>query len=163
MQFFLDTLALLLMLSGLVATLLNLPGCLLVFAGILFSAWQGSFVEIGPWWLSAFALITLLALFLDNLTMMLGAKRFGASKWGIIGAFIGGITCTILLGPLGILLGPLLGALLFELVVAKKAIKAAFHAGIGSLIGTLLGIIGKLALSAMMVVGWLIIEIRSYF
>lgn len=163
MIFLINTLAIIIILTGIGATCLNLPGSILVFGGILLSSWYGDFSVVSGYWVAFFVILTLLSLFIDNLAMLLGSKKCGASKYGMIGAFLGGIILLIFLGPIGILLGPFVGALVFEYFFAKKELHAAAKAGYGALIGTILGIIGKLTITAMMALVWLVLQFSSYF
>ncbi len=144
-------------------TCLNLPGSLLVFGGILLASWYTGFTTVSGLWIFGFALLTVLSLFIDNLAMMLGGKRCGASKYGIIGAFIGGILFLIFMGPLGIIVGPFVGAFVCEYTFAKKELQASAKAGFGALIGTLLGILGKLVITAIMALIWFFLHFSTYW
>ncbi|HEY9750236.1 MAG TPA: DUF456 family protein [Allocoleopsis sp.] len=96
----------------------------------------------------------------DFLATFWGAKRFGASKWGQIGAVVGlllgffGLLPALPFGGplLGILIGPLLGAIVGELIYRKDFV-VAVKAGIGIVVGSLIGnlIQGLLALGAVIV------------
>ena len=96
----------------------------------------------------------------DFLASLWGAKRFGASKWGQIGAVVGlllgffGLLPALPFGGplLGILIGPLLGAIVGELIYRKDFV-VAVKAGIGIVVGSLIGnlIQGLLALGAVIV------------
>lgn len=96
----------------------------------------------------------------DFLATFWGAKRFGASKWGQIGAVVGlllgffGLLPALPFGGplLGILIGPLLGAIVGELIYRKDFV-VAVKAGIGIVVGSLIGnlIQGLLALGALIV------------
>jgi uncharacterized protein YqgC (DUF456 family) len=96
----------------------------------------------------------------DFLASFWGAKRFGASKWGQIGAVVGlllgffGLLPALPFGGplLGILIGPLLGAIVGELIYRKDFV-IAVKAGIGIVVGSLIGnlIQGLLALGAVII------------
>jgi len=87
-------------------------------------------------------LITGVALLMDYLATVLGAKQFGATKKGMTGAIVGGIVGLFFNLP-GILLGPFIGAVLFEMVGGREW-KPACRAGIGATLGLLAGAVGKL-------------------
>lgn len=77
----------------------------------------------------------------DNLLSLAGAKRFGSSKAGVWGAFLGGLVGALvglpvpLLGSiLGALVGVFLGAFVAELAV-QKDVPAALRAGYGAFLG----------------------------
>ena len=82
-----------------------------------------------------------------------GAKQAGASKWGIVGGFIGailgGIFLTFVPIPIlnhviGICLGTFLGAFAVEMLLGKP-IDSSLRIGVGAAKGRLFGIVGKLA------------------
>jgi uncharacterized protein YqgC (DUF456 family) len=86
-----------------------------------------------------FILITLavaiLVYILDYIIPALGTKKFGGSKYGIIGTTVGLLVGIILLGPFGIIIGPFIGAFIGELIHDSKNINRALKAAFGSLIG----------------------------
>jgi len=79
----------------------------------------------------------------DYLIGLLGARKYGASKVGMIGAviggFVGGILGTIILPLIGSLLGVFLGCFfltfLFELLYSGRSIDESRQAAFGALIG----------------------------
>lgn len=85
--------------------------------------------------------------FIDNIANLLGAKKFGASKWGIAGAFLGGILSLISGLFWGILILPFLAAFAFEILFDKKDLKKAFKAGLGTFAGFITGYFLKLAIT----------------
>lgn len=85
---------------------------------------------------------------MDYFIPLIGAKKYGTSKWGIYGSIVGMIIGAFL-SPLGMLLGALIGAILIEWVVSRKE-KQALKAGWGIFIGTILGSILKLVVSGVM-------------
>ena len=104
--------------------------------------------------------VLLVSIGVDFLASFWGAKRFGASKWGQIGAVVGlflgffGLLPALPFGGplLGILIGPLLGAIVGELIYRKDFV-VAVKAGLGIVVGSLVGnlIQGLLALGAVIV------------
>ena len=92
--------------------------------------------------LTLLTLITALALVMDYLASIYGAKRFGASRKGMVGAIVGGIVGLFFNLP-GILLGPFIGATVFELVGGRE-FKPAMKAGLGATLGLFAGAAGKL-------------------
>jgi uncharacterized protein YqgC (DUF456 family) len=87
-------------------------------------------------------LITIVALVMDYLASVYGAKRFGATKKGMAGAIVGGIVGLFFPFP-GILVGPFLGSALFELIGGRE-IKPSMKAGLGATLGLFAGVVGKL-------------------
>ena len=81
-------------------------------------------------------IIALIIWVLDFFIPAIGTKKFGGSKYGVIGTTIGLIIGVISPIPFGILIGPFLGALAGELINKSKsnqAIKAAFGSFLGFL------------------------------
>jgi hypothetical protein len=107
-------------------------------------------VESGVSWITILVLVLLFALAQgsDFACGMLGAKKYGASKWGVLGAMIGAIVGIFFSIP-GIILGPLIGALAFELIAGKE-LRDATNASWGTFLGTLLGLVVRVALTAAM-------------
>ncbi len=138
-----------LVLVGLAGTLLPaLPGVPILYAGLWLAAATDGYRHVGAGWLLAIAVVGILALLLDFVAGVLGAKRVGATPaalWGAaIGAFVG-----LYFGPLGLLLGPFIGALAGELLSGSSVLRST-HVGIGTWIGLLVGILAKLVLSFVM-------------
>lgn len=145
-----------LLLAGLAGSVLPLlPGPLLIFiAGILHTfllpeqgmGWQGIVV---------LSLLLVVSYVVDMLAGALGARWFGASRWGIAGVFVGGIV-GLFFAPVGFLVGPLAGGLLFELVFARKRMAPAVKSTWGTLLGTGAGLVVRLVLSVAMIAAVLV-------
>ena len=136
-------LAVVLIVVGFIGTIVPaLPGVPLVFAGMFVAAWADGFQHVGVWWLVGLGVLTLIALAVDFLAGLAGAKRVGASRMALIGAAVGTIV-GIFFGIPGLLLGPFLGALIGELV-AGGTLKRATGVGVGAWIGFLVGTVLKL-------------------
>lgn len=73
---------------------------------------------------------------LDYIIPAIGTKRFGGTKYGMIGTTIGLIVGLIAPIPGGIIIGPFVGALIGELI-NKSDSKTATRAAFGSFIGFL--------------------------
>ncbi|MGH3090197.1 MAG: DUF456 domain-containing protein [Rubrobacteraceae bacterium] len=104
------------MLVGLLGSVLpGLPGVPLIFLSALLYAYYTGFEIVGGWVIAFLGLFAALAMVADFIGTSYGARRFGASNWGMAGGAIGGLA------------GAALGFLVF---------------GIGSLFGLILGTIG---------------------
>jgi len=136
-------LAAVLIVAGLVGTVLPaIPGVPLVFAGMLLASWADGFQHAGLWTLITLGVLTVIAVAVDFLAGLAGAKRVGASKLALFGAAVGTIV-GIFFGIPGLLLGPFAGALLGELF-AGGTLRRAGEVGVGAWIGFLVGSVLKL-------------------
>lgn len=136
-------LAAVLIVGGFIGTVLPaLPGVPLVFAGMLIAAWADGFQHVGLWTLIGLGVLTVIAVAVDFLAGLAGAKRVGASRLALFGAAIGTIV-GIFFGVAGLLLGPFVGALLGELF-AGGTLRRATNVGVGAWIGFLIGTVLKL-------------------
>ncbi len=134
-----------LILIGLIGTLLPvMPGALLVFLGMVAGAWADDFSRVGWTTLAILAILTILFYVIDFLASAYGARRLGASRWGVIGAILGALV-GMFMGFVGIVVGPFVGAVAGELV-ARKGLAEASRAGAGAWIGLVLSIAARLAL-----------------
>jgi uncharacterized protein len=146
------SIAILLMAAGLLGTILPIfPGTTIILvAAILHRIMLGPAKSIGWHAITVLVLLTLISYALDFAGSYWGARRFGASKWGMFGATIGAIV-GIFFGIIGLFVGPVIGAIAGEFVAGKRMI-AAGRAGWGSLMGTLGGMIAKLIIALVMIV-----------
>lgn len=142
----------LIFLIGLVSTLLPvIPGSLIVWLGVLVhKLWLG---DASVSWKIVFitGAITLVAQLLDVVMGVWGARRFGASWKGALGAFIGAFVGLFLPPPLfWLIVGPIIGAVLGELSAGRSWGEGG-KAGLGTIIGGLLAFGMKLGLSVCVV------------
>jgi uncharacterized protein YqgC (DUF456 family) len=139
-----------LILLGLVGSVLPvLPGPPLSFIGIFLLALTRNFSPpLTPTFIIIMLVITITVTGVDYLLPLIGAKKYGASKWGIYGS-IGGMIIGVFFSPFGMLLGAFIGAVLVEWMVSRKE-RQALRAGWGIFIGSLLGTILKLGASGIM-------------
>ncbi len=91
-----------------------------------------------------------LAYAVDFFSGMMGARWFGASRWGILGVFIGGIV-GLFFGPIGILIGPLVGGFAFEMLFAKQRLQPAMKSTWGTILGTGVGLIIRILIALAMI------------
>lgn len=147
---FADWLFVLVWVVGLVGTFVPvLPATLIILAGALLHELLVGFSELSrPTWIWL-ALITLAVFAVDNLAGLIGARRYGAGRAGVWGAFIGGILGLFVLPPLGVFVMPLVGAFVAESLGGKSA-DAALRAAWGTFVGMLGGMAGKFLLHLMM-------------
>lgn len=144
-------------LIGIAGTILPLiPGVPLVFVAIAAYGWYEGFQAVTPKYLLVLAGFAILSLFVDYLSTTLGAKYYGSSRSGIIGALVGALLGMFIFPPLGIFIGPWAGAVVGELLSGKEW-EASMRAGIGTLIGLFSGIAFKAILAIIMLVSFIIV------
>lgn len=80
---------------------------------------------------------------LDHYIPMLGAKKFGSTRQGMIGGAIGIVVGLFVLPPIGLVIGPLAGTMVGDLI-AGKDVRAALRSGMGALVGFVAGTLLKL-------------------
>jgi uncharacterized protein YqgC (DUF456 family) len=137
---------------GLIGTVLPfLPGTTIILAAaIIHRIMLGPEKSVGWQVIAVLIVLTLITYLLDFLSGYFGAKYFGATRWGTVGAIIGAVV-GIFFGLVGLFVGPVVGAVVGEFIAGKKMI-AAGRAGWGSLLGHLTGMVGKLLIGLAMIV-----------
>jgi len=142
-----------LMLVGLVGTVVPLvPGTVLILCAAVLNHF--ALHSIGWPTLVVLTIMMMAAQALDIVSGSLGAKWFGATRWGAIGGILGAIV-GLFFGLIGIFVGPLVGALIGELLGGKGLLPAG-RSSWGTLIGTTAGIAGKLSIGLLMIVWFLV-------
>ncbi|QKX04319.1 DUF456 domain-containing protein [Aquimarina sp. TRL1] len=89
---------------------------------------------------------------LDYIVPALGTKKFGGTKYGVIGSSLGLIVGILFLGPLGIIIGPFAGAFIGELIKDSSDSSRALKAALGSFIGFLAGTFVKFVVAIVFLV-----------
>ena len=140
-------LAILCVLVGVVGCVLPaLPGPPLAYVG-LFILWAARGFEpramgdTAPWVLLA---ATVVVTVIDVLLPFFGARRYGATKWGMWGSVLGMLVGMIWFPPFGLILGTFAGAFAGEWVHGR-ATSPSVRAAWGVFVGTMVGIALKLA------------------
>jgi uncharacterized protein YqgC (DUF456 family) len=150
------TLTLVIMLTGLIGTVVPLlPGTTIILgAAILHHFMLGEAHSVGWWTIAGLTVLTVLSFVLDILSGSLGAKWFGATRWGAFGGIVGAIV-GIFFFPWGLFAGPMIGVLLGELLGGKELLPAGKSTW-GTLLGTTAGMVSKVILATMMIVWFLV-------
>ena len=149
-QILLYIVAALLIIIGTIGTILPaLPGVPIVYLGMFIAAWTGDFSHIGWPTLTILGVLTVLAIIVDLLASILGAKRVGASGWALFGAAAGTVI-GLFLGIVGLILGPFVGAVVGELI-AGSTLRRSTHVGIGAWLGFIFGTLARIALCFTMI------------
>ncbi len=141
---------------GLIGTIVPvLPGTTIILAAVVIHRLMlGPEKSVGWRILSILVVLTLATYALDFLGGYFGAKYFGATKWGTVGAIVGALV-GLFFGILGLFVGPVIGAVAGEFIGGKRMIDAG-RAGWGSLLGNLAGMVGKLLIALAMIAVFLI-------
>jgi len=154
----------------------GLPGAWLLIAAaittdLLQDMWMpaGAPLTFHPITIGVAVLVAAIGEVLEFALSAAGAKRFGASRAGMIGSIIGGVlgaligTCAIPLPVAGTLAGALLGtaagAVLGELAGGKKSIRQTARPATGAVIGRLIGTLAKLPCAAIV---FLILAVAAF-
>lgn len=133
------------------------PAIGIIYAGVLLVAWADGFARIGWVTLSIGLVLAVVGSVADNVATLFGARKAGASGWGVAGAAIG-MLLGIPFGIPGIILGPAVGA--FALEFARNPdLKKAGWAGLGGIAGFLAGILAK-SVFGLLIVG---LAVLAYF
>ena len=125
---------------GMLGTFLPvLPGLLLSICGLLIFKF-GTENEMPMMYVLVFALLTILSTVLNYVIPAKTNKKYGGTRYGSIGSFIGTILGLFFIPiPLGFLIGMLLGVLVGELVHDISDRKKAFNSMKGAFIGFIYG------------------------
>ena len=141
MDILLVILGFVLMLTGILGSFLPvLPGTPISWVGLLLLHLTSVIPMDWPF-LGITLSIALLVVALDYIIPVIGTKRFGGSKAGMIGTTIGLLIALLfpILGIFGIIIWPFIGAFVGELINRtdhKTALKSAFGSFLGFLTGT---------------------------
>ena len=141
---------------GLIGTIVPvLPGTTIILAAaIVHRVMLGPDKSIGWYTVVVLVLLTLASYVLDILAGYLGAKYFGATKWGTLGAVLGALI-GLFFGLIGLFIGPVIGAIAGEVIAGKRMINAG-RAGWGSLLGNIGAMLAKLIIALAMIIIFLI-------
>jgi len=130
-------LGLLLAIIGLFASVVPvLPGPFISFVSLLVLSFARQWEVFSTTGLVVFAVLAVLVSLSDTLFSIVGARRYGASRYGITGSIIGMLVGMFYIPPAGIFLGAVVGALIGELVAGKTR-SEALRAGWGVLVGNI--------------------------
>jgi uncharacterized protein len=158
------TITTILMLVGLLGTVVPmLPGTTVIWAAAVLHYvlmwWKpGVTLEAADWiMLGGLTLLTAISYVIDFFSGLIGAKWFGATRWGAIGGLIGGIV-GLFFPPVGFFVGPLAGVLIGELLGGKELLPAGKSTW-GTFLGTTAGIIARVILAIAMIAWFLAVAL----
>ena len=160
MELFWWAITVVLMALGLIGVILPIfPGAAVILgAAILHRAMLGPEKSISWVSLGIMVALTLASYAVDFFGSWYGARRFGATRWGLVGAATGAVI-GLFFGLPGLILGPIMGAFAGEMVGGKRLI-AAGRAGWGALLGNLAGTLAKL-LIALAMICWFLVAVPA--
>jgi uncharacterized protein len=146
-------------LSGVVLTLLTLPGVWIILIVAIFVQFLWGEPQVYSWWTLAAALgLALLGEIIEFFASAVGSTRAGGGKSGafgsIVGSLVGAIVGSIfipvpLIGTVaGAVLGAGLGAILAERHIARRSWSHSYQIGQGAAVGRLISTVVKGVLAA---------------
>ena len=146
-----------LILLGIICTVIGVIGCIfpvipgppLSYAALILLQFAKEEPVFSKSFLVRFAILTIVVSLGDYFLPLLGAKKYGTSKYGIWGAILGMMAGIIFFPPFGMILGIFIGAIVGELIAGKEN-SMALKAGLATFIGSMMAVFIKLSLSVVM-------------
>ena len=143
-----------LIIVGVICTVVGIIGCIfpaipgppVSYAALILLQFAKEEPVFSKSFLVKFAILTIVVSLGDYFLPLLGAKKYGTTKYGIWGAIIGMIAGIIFFPPFGIILGLFIGAIIGELIAGKEN-SMALKAGLVTFIGSITAVFIKLSLS----------------
>ena len=150
MEIALVVLAFLLLLTGLLGTVVPIiPGPPLSYIGLLLLQWSG-YGGFSITFLLLWAGLTVAVMVMDYFLPAIMTKKFGGSRFAVIGSVLGLIIGMIFFAPIGMIIGSFLGAFAGEMINQRlrrrstsdtdnspiKALKVALGAFLAFIMGT---------------------------
>src|SRR5947207_11824047 len=116
--------AIVLMALGLIGTVIPIvPGTTIILAAaVIHRVALGADRSLGMSALIGMLVLTLVTYAIDAAAGYVGAKRFGATKWGLIGGAAGALI-GLFFGLLGLFVGPVIGAIAGQIIGGQEAIE----------------------------------------
>lgn len=156
MDIFLIILGLVLGIAGLVGSVLPaLPGAPLNFGALVLLYFISRGSDPSFWAMAVLGILTVASLAIDYLLPARIVKGYGATRPGVVGAFLGMLIGFVVLNLIGLFIGTFLGAVLGEMLSGKKWPEAA-KAGAAGVGGNLLAMLFKVLLALGMLVYFLV-------
>jgi uncharacterized protein YqgC (DUF456 family) len=127
-----------------------IPSLPIVWIGILFYGICTNFVDVGLGVVIITGVMMIIGTVIDFISGVFGARAYGASWMGVLGAMLGGIV-GLFMGVFGFIVGTFFGACIGEYIKYKKT-RSAIAAGYGTMIGIMIGSITKIFISFFMII-----------
>ena len=141
--------ATLIFMFGLVGSLLPVvPGSFIVWLGVIVHRlWMGADASVTWKIVILTGILTLFGQIVDFLMGIWGARKFGASWKGAVGAFVGAFVGFFVPPPLfWLIVGPIAGAVVGELA-AGRTFREGGKAGVGTVVGGIIAFALKFGIS----------------
>lgn len=139
-----------LMLIGLAGVLLPfLPGVPIAWLGLFIYDYGTDFSVLPEYTSLIFFILMVLSVIMEFALPLMGAKKYKASKQGLIGAAIGLIVGPFIFSIIGVIIGPLIGAVVGEYIAGKE--KQAIPSGIGTFVGFAVSMASRMVLVLVMI------------
>jgi uncharacterized protein YqgC (DUF456 family) len=150
---------LVIIIASMISNFFGIPGNLLILFNSVVYAVITNFESISFAFIITLFFVVLLVEVIEYVLIIVSARRYGASKWGITGSIVGGIGGAIsgafvtpVLGAIvGSIIGVFLGATLLEFL-KSFSLREAFFSGIGAFIGKLGGLTVKTCGAVTMII-----------
>lgn len=146
--------ATLIFMFGLVGSLLPVvPGSFIVWLGVIVHRlWMGADASVTWKIVILTGILTLFGQIVDFLMGIWGARKFGASWKGAVGAFVGAFVGFFVPPPLfWLIVGPIAGAVVGELA-AGRTFREGGKAGVGTVVGGIIAFALKFGISMCVIV-----------
>lgn len=132
--------SIILLILGILGTILPvLPGLLLSLCGLLIYKF-GTDTSLSMIYVWMFIVLTALSIVLNYVIPAKTTRKYGGTRWGSIGSFVGTLAGMFLIPlPFGFLIGMFAGVFLGELLHDAKDKKKAWNSTKGALIGFIYG------------------------
>ncbi len=149
----------LILLGGLIGIPLGLSGNFIILGAALVVGIVTKFHAVSLWAIGGMAAFVVLGEIIEAFLGSAMARRYGASKWGMIGAFAGGIAGAIIGTPIlpvigsiiGSFAGAAVGAILLEWIHLRR-LRESMPSGGGAFLGKLSSTLIKMAIGLAMVI-----------
>lgn len=133
----------------------GLPGTPLILAAAVFNKLMLP-ATLSWWTVAGLAVLCLLAEAVQLVLTLGGAKRMGATRWGMGGAAVGAVL-GLWGGLLGMFAGAVSGAMVAEAAFAGRPLGEAAKAGLGAGLGLAASLAGRAAI-ALAMLAWLLAD-----